>query len=146
MHTTFETELELPVSAAEAWDTLSDMSRWRRWTRVFDVGPETPRPTWRPGVRFRVGPELLGLRLWADVTIVEARAPEVLTWEGSLFGIPGRHGFRFEPVGERRCRMTHWEQCGGLGGYLAVGSGAWCLLQRRFRRFNRDLRIHLERT
>jgi hypothetical protein len=146
MHTHFETEIIAPAAPGDVWSLLEDMNTWRLWTDVFDVGEGTPSPTWREGVELRVGPALAGVRLWADVEIVEARRAERLTWRGSLYGVPGEHGFVFEPIADGRCRVIHREACGGFGGRLAVWSGAWKLLQRRFEQFNRDLLARLEES
>lgn len=144
MHTRFETRARLPAPPERVWALLEDMTTWRRWTDVFDVAPGAPRPTWREGHRLRVGPTLMGVRLWATVEICEAIAPARLTWRGHLMGIPGQHGFVFEPGGEGSCLMTHWEACGGVGGKLAAWSGAWGLLRARFEQFNQDLISRLE--
>jgi hypothetical protein len=143
MHTRFATEIELPASANDVWSCLADMTTWHEWTDVFDVRGRAPSPTWTPGATFVVGPKILGRRLWADVEIIECEPTQSLVWAGTVYGIPGRHGFEFAAVSSDRCLMTQWEECGGFGGRLAVLSGAWSILERRFEDFNRDLREHL---
>jgi pimeloyl-ACP methyl ester carboxylesterase len=107
----------LDVPVAVAWRAFCDVRGWPRWNPCFRwatvVGGELRRGALLVWV---FGP----IRWWfpyvlpAVARVVEHEHERRVTWEvRALPGFRARHSYRFEPLGEDRCRFGSWEVADG---------------------------------
>lgn len=129
----------LPVAASpeRAWELFSRVEDWSRWDWVGSADARwLAGEPWSEGARLRVGH-----RPWTfDCTVVRARPPAEVIWEGTGAGIHGRHRFSFLPH-PRGCLVETAEVFTGPGARRLKPLIHWFWWRQL-----RALRRHVERA
>ncbi len=117
MQREFHTTIDVDVSAADAWDVLSDFSAFGQWCPTLREVRGTAALGSELALRLAKqagGDDTIGLA--ASVRVVDA--PRELAWGGGFPGAPWlldvHHWFEIEPLGADRCRLHHGERFRGL--------------------------------
>jgi hypothetical protein len=86
--------LPLALPPERAWARFARVEDWRRWDWMGSADAR-----WLAGEPWTVGARLrVGHRPWTfDCTVVTARPPREVVWEGRGLWFHGRHAFRFLP-------------------------------------------------
>lgn len=146
----FDSHVIVRRSPQQVWATLTDPTRWSRFSDELRVG-EVDADAARYGARWQLGP----VRPLRRATVIVSEPPEELVLAATYFGTAVRHGLRCEPYWHddededapaTSCRVVHSLVSFGASGRLLASLGGLRELENRFHRFNEAMRRHLEQT
>jgi hypothetical protein len=101
-HTLLERSFEVEAPVVVVWGLLADVERWPEWAPHLRSA-RLERSPLGPDVAGRFGLRPFGT---ARFVMTSWQPPRSWTWQGAAFGIPIAYHHAFEPVDDKRARLT----------------------------------------
>ena len=89
--------VDVPLSPEQAWDSASDLSRYREWLSIHRVWRSTPPEVIEKGTMLDSIVEVKGMANRVRWTVVHYRPPEAMTLNGD-----GKGGVKVKRIGKVR--------------------------------------------
>lgn len=154
----FDSHAIIRRSPRSLWTLCENVGGWRRFTREL-VARDAPERAFHSGATFRIGVGMrgplgrLGRFLLPAATVISSSWPDEVVWETEYYGLPARHGMRFESYWHEdedenapatSSRLVHSLAVWGVAGRAVASLGLMRELENRFHRFNADLARYVD--
>ena len=121
--TKLEREIDIEASPEAVYDVLADPTCLGEWVTIQEELEEAPDGDLRPGSRLRQRMRVAGKRFRLSWTVVEAKRPSRIVWEGhGPMGSNAKAVYELSADGDGGTRFSYlneYQLPGGLAGRIA---------------------------
>jgi uncharacterized protein YndB with AHSA1/START domain len=115
--TKLEREIEIEASPDRVYDVLADPRSLGDWVTIQEELEEAPEGDLEPGSRLRQRMKVAGRRFHLSWTVIEAKRPERIVWEGrGPMGSEARATYLLSADGGGGTRFSYCNEYGLPGG------------------------------